>query len=185
VSNCFESVEIIDEAYLRAHPTGSMAENYATVYTAGNIVTGQYFAIKYRIPTTNQSNKYISIYTSTTGTDGMSKHCLQLPVTNDGEWHIAIIDVSLGGSSDCFTLNEDEKYVASYLRLDILDYHATADEYIDIAAVYMGDDLTAMIKHDQSVDTVEVFDALKKAYTEYSSSTADAIESEAAWKAGS
>jgi hypothetical protein len=166
VSNCFESVEIIDEAYLRAHPTGSMAETYATVYTAGNIVTGQYLIIKYRIPTTNVPNMNMELYTSTTGMDGIAKHNLSVKTFSDGEWHTVIVDLSLGGTSEYYIKNDDGKYVASYLRMDILNYKASADEYIDIASVAFADDLEAAKSYDKSGSVVGVYDIKAGEYVE-------------------
>ena len=175
VSNCFSNVEIVDNSYLRAKPTGNMSENYATVYSAGNKVTGQYLLIKYRVPTTNQSNKPIEIYTSTVGMDGIQNHSLSMPVNSDGEWHVAIIDLSRGGKNEYFTVNEDGKFVASYLRLDILNYKATTDEYIDIASVAFFDDLSAAVTYDQSLTDALFYDQ-NGAVTVYSTSNGQVAE---------
>lgn len=164
--SCFESVDIIDGEYLRANPIGDKDENYATVYNNGNRVTGQYLIIKYRIPTTNIPDMNMELYTSTTGMDGIAKHHLSIKTFSDGEWHTVIVDLSLGGTSEYYLKNEDGKYVASYLRMDILNYKASADEYIDIASVAFADDLDAAKSYDKSGSVVGVYDIKAGEYVE-------------------
>ena len=120
-------------------------ESYADFYMPDpnatdleDLASGQYFVIKYRVPSTNkESVGYMSVWSYTVNVDNSSGAMFNFNPISDGEWHVEIFDLS------SFIPNsfkaDDGTYYAGYLRVDVFNKKFNnADTHIDIA--YMGID---------------------------------------------
>ena len=126
------------------------------IYSNGIAVTGQYLVIKYRIPdndlryfpdqTKSVTQTQIRMYLSTTRAGARDEtDSLGLRVAEDGEWHVAIIDLSRAvgnNSGTSFTAAEDGSYTMKFLQLRLF-YGGLSSEndYTDIAYVAVCDKL--------------------------------------------
>ena len=140
-----------DASYITFTGSGnsSNTEAYMNIYTAampGTIESGQYLVIKYRVPKSNtESVGRMEFFISTVNTGAKSGDSFGFNPTTDGEWHIAIFDVSKS-SSKTFTAASDGKYYTNYLRLDVFNKVLPTTVAIDIAYVGMDSDLMEICK---------------------------------------
>ena len=120
-------------------------------YSNGKKATGQYFVVKYRIPTTNPENPddgYFEFYTSTVnnspiGPGDQSDFAASLGdklLIKDGEWHIFILDVTSKTTCKTYVKNDDGEYVAKFIRFDVFNQVMSTDSYIDIAFLAVCED---------------------------------------------
>ena len=120
-------------------------ESYADFYMVDlkeakleDIASGQYFTIKYRVPTTNkESVGYMQVWAETANNDGNPSQYFNFNPIADGEWHVEVFDLAslIPGSY----YEQNGEYYAIYLRVDIFNKRfENADTHIDLA--YMGID---------------------------------------------
>ena len=120
-------------------------ESYADFYKVDtketeleDIVSGQYFVIKYRVPKTNsESVGYMSVWSVTANNSELPRRYFNFNPIEDGEWHVEIFDLA-SLLSDVYS-EQDGVYYTTYLRVDVFNKKfENADTHIDIA--YMGID---------------------------------------------
>ena len=142
--------------------TGSGSEDvpeaYANIYsTVSKTESGQYFVIKYRVPTTNPNKMgYFEIYTSTLNSAAVAGDSFTLTPIEDGKWHVAIVDISKSRSKTF--LPEEDKYYAQYIRLDIFNGVTSAEVAVDIAYVGIDSDLMAICELNNDFETVDYYE---------------------------
>lgn len=134
----------------------------------GTAVSGQYLIFKYRIPSDkalNQSTLYMYAGTVNNTATGEQEN-IAIKVSEDGEWHIAVVDLaSLVGnaSGSLFNPADDGKYYAKYIQMrPVTEYNAgykpgTLEDYMDIAYFAICDDL-AELKTIIDPDTDPIYD---------------------------
>ena len=140
----FSKIELAnDGSYVRFYGDGKSAEACLDViYTGGTKVTGKYFVLKYRIPTSNvedPNKSFIEYFTATSG-DGPTGNGDRIStegenrLIKDGEWHVLIIDVTSSSSMTAYQPDAEGKYSAAYIRLDIFNGQVMSENsYMDIA----------------------------------------------------
>ena len=141
-----------DGSYVSLYGDGKNGEAYFMAYANGNKVTGQYFVVKYRIPTTNAENPdegFFEFFTSTVdngpvGPGDSSNFASTVDeklLIKDGEWHVFVLDVTTK-SATCKTYiaNDNGEYIAKFIRFDVFNQVMSTDSYIDIAFLAVCDD---------------------------------------------
>ena len=141
-----------DKSHVSFYGDGKTGEAYFMAYSNGKKVSGQYFVVKYRIPTTNPENPddgYFEFYTSTVnsspkGPGDESDFAATLGeklLIKDGEWHIFILDVTTKTATcKTYVKNDDGEYVAKFIRFDVFNQVMSTDSYIDIAFLAVCED---------------------------------------------
>lgn len=147
-----------DSSYTSIFANGSV-EAYFDVFTGdgGKTTSGQYFIVKYRIPTTNTTPyTYIEIFTSTKNMnkEGCSYY-ISKGFINDGEWHVLAVDLSAWGK-DTFQPDEQGNYKAQYLRMDVFNGNYPTGNSIDLAYVGMHHDLNEVFELNQDLNEILV-----------------------------
>ena len=140
-----------DGSYVSLYGDGKSGESYFTAYSGGTKATGQYFVVKYRIPTTNAENPddgFFEFYTSTInsspkGPGDQSDFAATVgekALVKDGEWHVFVLDVTSKTTCKTYVKNADGEYVAKFIRFDVFNQLMSTDSYIDIAFLAVCDD---------------------------------------------
>ena len=141
-SGCGEIEVAEDKSYASFHGNGEAAEAYFSAFTSDtDSPTGQYLIVKYRIPKKVTETCQFQIFTSTVNTSAVPAENFYLsPLSKDGEWHIIVADLTKQGLPT-FTPEENGKYFAKYLRLDIFNAKMSTESYIDLAYIGLSDNL--------------------------------------------
>lgn len=139
--------------YVRYTNISGKEESYAYIFADDKPeISGNYIVMKYRVPT-GQTLKtgWIDLYCCTDKTSAGSANyrvgwsCL----SNDGEWHLLIVDISARNDAD-FVREEDGSSKAKHLRVDMFNWNTAPTEtcYMDIAYVGMSDSLSEIFAYD-------------------------------------
>ena len=140
-----------DKSFVSLYGDGKTGEGYFTAYSNGKTATGQYFVVKYRIPTTNAENPddgYFEFYTSTVNSSpkgpgdesDFAATVGEKLLIKDGEWHVFVLDVTSKTTCKTYLQNENGEYVAKFIRFDVFNQIMSTDSYIDIAFLAVCDD---------------------------------------------
>ena len=141
--------------------------------------TGQYFVIKYK--TTISS--YFELYASTetinpNGNDMVIMDAKKNLYVNDGEWQIAIIDLSKatnknGVEGRGFNSSDDGKFYAKVMRFDLFNSRGaqSTGEGVTIGFIATTDDFASAVTFDNSVPYVNFYDGTST--VKYDTSTGD------------
>ena len=153
IGAAFSKVELADDgSYVSFYGDGKSGEAFFVPYSRGTKVTGKYFVVKYRIPTTNKedfSEAFIEYFTSTeaSGPIGAPDPDTNFASTiddkvlvKDDQWHVIILDVTSKKTCTTFTPNSDGKYVAKFIRFDIFSQIMSTESYMDIAFIGVCED---------------------------------------------
>ena len=143
--------------FTRLNTKAGAAESYFTAYPGGTVTTGQYFVIKYRIPTDNTAKiSSFEVFTNTTGESASYAGCYGIGsyLKADGEWHLLTVDLASYGKST-FVPAADGTYKVSFIRLDPFNDSRPAGTRIDIAFVGMSDNPENAYKLGLDLQTVE------------------------------
>ena len=130
-------------------------ESYFTLFSGNNKATGQYLVMKYR---SNQQAGTIEFYCGTEASGPKSGLNFNLNADKnymyiaDGEWHTVVIDLSKVIKNDQFKANDEGKYIAKFLRVDLFNFSAAkSDDYsIDISYIGFCDSYEDAISHDEN-----------------------------------
>ncbi len=146
VSGAFGKIKLADdESYVSLYGDGKSGEAYFIPYGNGTKVTGKYFVVKYRLPSTNKEDpaeSYIEFFSSTKndgpkgfGDESDFANTLDDKVlVKDDQWHVIVFDITSKTTCTTFTPNEDGEYVAKFIRFDVFNGQImSTDSYIDIA----------------------------------------------------
>ena len=131
-----------ENAFVRIYGNGESGEGNMVLYSGGTSVSGKYFVIKYRLPTTNvEPTNILEIFSSTVNNSASGSDVAQIKgIVKDGEWHTLIVDITTYTTCTTFKPASDGSYSAKYLRFDFFDRKMAADSYIDIAFIGICDD---------------------------------------------
>lgn len=149
----FESITLSeDEQYVTFKTNGSVPEAYINVYTEGVAESGQYVVVRYRLRGLENSSgtNYMEVFTSTENSSatGNGDWLDSDGIIKDGQWHIIVFDIEAARLRS-FAKNDDGKYVAKFVRLDVFNRRTPATAEMDIAYVGMCnslDDVKEMAK---------------------------------------
>ena len=131
-----------ENAYVRIYGNGTAGEGNMVLYSDNESVTGKYFVIKYRLPTSNvEATNILEIFSSTQNNSAAGSDVAQIKgIIKDGEWHTLIVDITTYPTCTTFVPASDGSYTARYLRFDFFDRTMATDSYIDVAFVGVCED---------------------------------------------
>ncbi|MBE6558217.1 MAG: hypothetical protein E7661_04315 [Ruminococcaceae bacterium] len=141
-----------DESYVRIFGSGDgAAEAFFRAYQNSDLSpTGQYLAVKYRLPENNPDKIHFEFFISTKHPDAQAGESFMVnSLIADGEWHVLLVDMA-DQMLPTFEADSSGSYTALYLRFDIFNTPVSADTYVDIAYVAMADSLDNICKHNQT-----------------------------------
>lgn len=176
----FEVLEDNGVKFVRIFGNNKDGEGYVMPYSASELKeTGSYVVVRYRIPRTNKEKLNTFEFfinteaTSPTGPDTF--YCSNL--YNDGEWHVAVIDVAnLGNETHpSFNAASDGKYYAKFLRIDFFDRKMSTESYIDIAYLGMTNDFTSLLELNKDIKTISLIKN-RTVETFYDTATGEIVE---------
>ena len=140
-----------ENGFVRYTATGS-SDPYIHIYRSGNVVTGQYAVIKYRVVNQNADCTVGSFFAGTVVTNyngAQGKYGdnsiikLSDKFFGDGEWHYLVITPNLA-TNTAFAANEDGTYSWQYLRIGVGGMKAYDNScYIDIDEIAFADNAEA------------------------------------------
>ena len=160
--NYFASATMSDDGTYTTFTGSGNEENreaYAVVYsTSSKKESGQYFVIKYRVPSTNSTAlSFIEIYTSTENVGAVAGDNFRFTPIADGEWHVAIVDISKS-SAKTYSADSEGKYYAQYIRADLFNSVTPTDTAIDVAYIGIDSDLMEICKlESENFETVDYY----------------------------
>ena len=125
-----------DRTYVRFKRTGDSNDGNIYFFEGNTQVTGKYFVLKYR--SDHMNNVQIWANAVENGHDGGKANFYQA-VNGDGNWHIAIIDLSTKLST-YVKPDDNGNYTVQWSRIDLLDGTGSSG-YFDIAFAVFCDDL--------------------------------------------
>ena len=127
-------------SYTSVYVKTETGEAFSTLLqTEEKLVSGQYFVIKYRVPSTNKENVgSTQIWASTFTINASEAGSFNYTLKADGEWHVDIIDLSKT-SLKTFKPDNSGEYMAQLLRIDIFNKEF-ADETTHVDIAYIGID---------------------------------------------
>lgn len=132
-----------DKSYLRLYGSGDGAsEAFFTAYkTSNQSPTGRYLAVKYRIPAANAESTEFEFFTSTVNPGAQAGESFPVRgLIEDGTWHVMVVDMA-EQKLPTFKADSTGAYSALYLRFDVFNTAMSAQSYVDIAYVAIGDEL--------------------------------------------
>ncbi len=157
--------------YVRLYSDGTSSEAYFNAYAgSSSSVTGQYVAVKYRLPSTNTKTvTSFDIYCSTVNSSAQASDYFAINnvAIGDGEWHLLVVDLSKFGKSSTFAANGNGEYAAKYLRFDVFGSVMSTEDYIDIAYVGMSDDLEDICKFNRDMESFTLATGTNTSTTDY------------------
>ena len=163
----FGAVELMDDnSYLRLTAMDTDNKNYEayfTAYSGEGLTTGQYLVFKYRLPSTNVLKKdTIEIFASTKNTSETGGDNFNVVLSTDGEWHIAIIDLSAAAIANGFASNADGTYSVKYIRFDPFNGNTPSTESFDIAYMALIDNLEKLALFDSEIKYGTLYEGNKR-----------------------
>ena len=157
----FGGIKMADDgSYVTLSSNVKRQEIYFNVWNGdgGKTVTGQYFVLRYRLPSTN--NKPYSgfeIFTNTVDVE-TSKSCFYIggaAFINDGEWHTLVIDFA-SFEKDVFVPDANNEYRARFVRFDLYNDFYPDGNSIDIEFFGISDNLED-IRNYETVSIINVY----------------------------
>ena len=151
-----------DGKYVTISPIPNLSgkESYVTVYRAETTEheSGQYLAIKYRVPSTNaETLSTWEIFASTENTKPTEGDNFFVSFVQDGEWHVLVIDLSKT-QLDAF-IAKDDVYCVQYLRIDFFNRAYSQNPEIDIEYVGIDSSLEEICDlNAEEFETVTLYD---------------------------
>jgi hypothetical protein len=120
----------------------------------------RYAVIKYRL---TGEKGWIEFFTSTQNAWATGGDCIQFKeesgaIIRDGEWHVLIIDLSIGST---YKPSDDGEYYLKYLRFDPINLDAKPTDvcYVDIAYLGVCADYEDALSCDKDITSVQFLDA--------------------------
>ena len=148
----FGKVELSeDNSFVSFYGDGKSGEIYFIPYSNGTKVTGQYFVLKYRFPSTNVENPdecYVEFFTSTVNS-GPKGHGPESDFANtmgdnllikDDEWHVLVLDVTSKTTCTTYVADANGNYTAKFIRFDVFNKLMSTDSRIDVAFLAICED---------------------------------------------
>ena len=137
-----------DKSVIRFNAKDNTGDQYGLMMNGNTQHTGQYLYLKYRIPSGSgySTLSAMEIFTSTVNPHFVGGDNFTVSVTQDGEWHVVIVDVSKKLASNKFGTNDEGRYVAKYLRVDVFEQKTGTGMYAEFAAMGFADNLEVIYK---------------------------------------
>ena len=148
-NNTFASVSLSDDkSVIKFNAKDNTGDQYGLMMNGNTQHTGQYLYLKYRIPSGSgySTLSAMEIFTSTVNPHFVAGDNFTINVTQDGEWHVVIVDVSQKLSTDKFGKNSEGRYIAKYLRVDVFEQKTGTGMYAEFAAMGFADNLEVIYK---------------------------------------
>ena len=160
----FHSITLMeDNSYVRLIPKDTVNEAYFTAFSSDGLVTGQYLVLKYRMPSTNVLKKEtIQIFSSTTNAAETGGDEFNPSLLTDGEWHIAIFDLSKANTQNGFAANKDGTYSVKYVRFDPFNGKTPTTEAFDMAYMALIDDVSKIKLFDEEIEYATLYEGNKR-----------------------
>ena len=146
-----------DNTYVRVYGDGVKGETYFSL-PISSATTGGYVVIKYRVPTTNDTDLgHFQVYIGTEAADiiGSKDWMLTNDVKKDSEWHVMVIDLKEFHLEN-FVANDDGSYSTKYFRFDIFNAVMSTASYIDLQYVAICDSLEAALELNEDMVSVDL-----------------------------
>ena len=136
-----------------------LSESYLIAYKGGDIPSGSYLIMKYRLPSTNSGTiSNFQFYTSTVNSYAATEndaYWITEGIINDGNWHVIIIDLA-SFNKLTYVADESGKYTAKYIRFDPFNSVVSKNDRIDVAYIGMSDSLQDALTFNKEFETVSV-----------------------------
>ena len=135
-----------DKSFVRVFGSGDGAgEAFFTPYQNSDMSpTGQYLAVKYRLPADSPRGMSFEFFTSTVSSGAKAGESFSIhDLIADGEWHVMVADMA-DQSLPTFKADSAGSYTALHLRFDIFNQPTASDTYVDIAYVGISDSLDTL-----------------------------------------
>ena len=160
----FDTIELMDGgAYLRLIPKDTATEAYFTAFSADGALTGQYLVFKYRLPSTNVVKKdTIELFVGTKNASETGGDNFNVVLSTDGEWHIAIIDLTKAGIPNGFIANSDGTYSVKYVRFDPFNGKTPTTEAFDMVYMALIDDISKITLFEDEVEYATLYEGNKR-----------------------
>jgi len=168
-----------DKSYVTFNASGTdgAEEAYMNVYkNTASVESGRYLVVKYRVPKSNpQKLNHIEVFTSTVNFEATGSDSLTFSLFEDGEWHLAVLDLSKM-NSQTFTADKDGKYYAKYFRFDLFNVKLPDSCSIDIAYIGMDPDLKRICElNAEEFKTLQLYNG-KSSYDQIDTATGKIFE---------
>ena len=149
-----------DKGYVTIGLTADKVDSYIPMIREPLAEPARYAVIKYRL---TGEKGWIEFFTSTQNAWATSGDCIQFKeesgaIIRDGEWHVLIIDLSIGST---YKPSDDGEYYLKYLRFDPINLDAKPTDvcYVDIAYLGVCADYEDALSCDKDITSVQFFDA--------------------------
>jgi hypothetical protein len=149
-----------DKGYVTIGLTADKVDSYIPMIREPLAEPARYAVIKYRL---TGEKGWIEFFTSTQNAWATSGDCIQFKeesgaIIRDGEWHVLIIDLSVGST---YKPSDDGEYYLKYLRFDPINLDAKPTDvcYVDIAYLGVCADYEDALSCDKDITSVQFFDA--------------------------
>ena len=150
---CNSFLPEVKDGFVRYTNNGTV-DPYVHFYVGGNVVTGKYVVIKYRVSKAGLSynNSYVGSAagkhaTANAGCDANSGYGKNGTFVGDGEWHYLVIEAK----SECFAPNEDGTYTCRFFRIGLAGF--SAGDYLDIEEIAFASELDAAENYAYTKET--------------------------------
>ena len=145
-----------DDTCVRLYGDGTSGEKYFSLPVTGK--TGHHVVIKYRVPTTNDTDLgHFQVYIGTETTDPADpNYAVVRDIKQDGEWHVMVIDIKAFSNNKGFVANADGTYSTKHFRFDYFNALMSTNSYVDIAYVAVCDSFEAALELNQDMISVEL-----------------------------
>ena len=160
-SSCESIALSSDKKYVRFKGLKENAlEAVFNLFSGNEEETGQYIVLKYRLPKDNEKDiQYLEFWTATEFGSPQSGKYFRIKSSAlyaDGDWHIAIIDLT-DWNNEAFKAADDGKYYAKFLRFDVFNAKIGANTGIDIAVMGMGSSLETILEQFPEMQTASIY----------------------------
>ncbi len=128
--------------FVRIDNNGVNTDNWSGInllQSSNTAVTGQYLIMKIRIGENGLSQTLLTFYTVTSAAASWAEGKVDVKVSEDGEWHVIVVDLAARCPAGKFVAEENGTYIAKYLQMRQFtgaQTTAEADDYMDVA--YLG-----------------------------------------------
>ena len=159
------SIEALEEdgvEFVRFYGNSGRVESFVTPYTASDPdkITGQYLVLKYRLPKTNSKALSFEFFVGTENPKPMAGDNFTIgDISNDGLWHVMVIDVAAKKPSAFIPSDVDEAYRALYFRLDYFNTKVTESDYMDLAYIGMCDTIEEICELNKDTASIRYIGA--------------------------
>ncbi len=148
-----------DGSFIRFYGDGATPEAAFKCYGIKDEESvGQYLVVKYRFPTTNTEHSDFQFYSSTvSGGASPSEYFFIGSLKRDGEWHIAMIDLSKQ-NLPTFEANADGSYSPRFVRFDFFNTKTSQNSYLDLAYIGISDNLEDIYALEPAGGVAELYE---------------------------